>query len=134
VLGGDADHLAERCLVPAWRSQHERLAADDLDGIVVGVVVRDEQEVGVHPLDRWVAELEAARGGAAQVAEGVDDDAVSVLKQERRLAVPADLHAAFSSVSGSATSRSPSCQWYLPPRSSEATAATRQAAIANTKA
>ena len=47
VLGGDADHLADRRFVRARRrAEHGRLAADDLHRVVIDVLVRDEQEIG----------------------------------------------------------------------------------------
>ena len=64
------------------------------------------------------------------------------VEQERGLAEPADAHQATSSrmtasrrASAAASVRvSGSVQWYLPPRSSEANAASRHAAMANENA
>jgi hypothetical protein len=42
VLGGDGDHLADRRLEPSGRrAQDDGSAADGLDAVVVGVLVRD---------------------------------------------------------------------------------------------
>jgi len=94
VLGGDGDDLAQwRVVRPGGRAQHRRGAAHDLGAVVIAVLVRDQQEIGLHARDRRIGEAQAALGEARDAAaEGVDEDAPLALDQERRLAVPADQH------------------------------------------
>ena len=76
VLGGDSDDLAGRRVERAGgRADRDRVAADGLDAVVVAVLVRDQQQVGLEPLDRRVVEVDAVRGRGRHVAERVDRDA-----------------------------------------------------------
>jgi hypothetical protein len=53
VLGGDRDHLAERRIERSGRRSHDvGRAGDEVDRVVVAVLVRHEQEVGLDALDR----------------------------------------------------------------------------------
>ena len=50
------------------------VSLDDLDGVVIEVLVRDEDEVGADTGDRWVLEAQAALRDGRHVAERIDED------------------------------------------------------------
>jgi hypothetical protein len=93
VLRSNRDDLADRRLVGPGRADHDGVAADRLDAVVVEMLVRDEQQVGAHVFDRRVAELDSAAGHRAHVAEGVDEHRLLAFDQEGGLPVPADQRA-----------------------------------------
>jgi len=93
VLGGDGDHLADRRLEGARRRTHNlRRAADDLHDVVIGVLVRHQQDVGLNVLDRGIVEAKPSLREPVHGSEGVDEDRALAADQEGRLPVPADPH------------------------------------------
>ncbi len=143
VLRGDGHELAELGVERAGRRADDLgRAADRLDPVVVAVLVGHQQDVGLDVPDGRVVEAQAARRERAAVhREGVDEHPLRPVEQEGGLAEPADAHQATSSrmtssgrVAGCDSAVSGSVQWYLPPRRSEAKAASRQAAMANENA
>jgi len=75
VLGGDPEHLADciGAVLAGGCAQRLRLAADHLDGVVIAMLVGDEEQVDAVGLDRRVVELEApVSQQRSHLAEGVD--------------------------------------------------------------
>ena len=59
---------------------------------MVAVLVRDEQELCLDAFNRWIVEPHPSRSKTFHDAERVDENRLSAAKQERRLAIPADVH------------------------------------------
>jgi sugar phosphate permease len=95
VLGGRRDDLAEGRVVRAGRRADDgRIPECKLGAVVIRMLVRDEQQVDLERLDRWVFEPDAAlRQGRDAVTERVDEYAPGCrFQQEGGLAEPGDVH------------------------------------------
>src|SRR5262249_58688021 len=72
VLGRDRDELADRGVErPGRRPEGRGRALHYLGSAVVEVLVRDQQDVGLEPLDRRGVEHEAAGGHSLHPPQGV---------------------------------------------------------------
>ncbi len=79
--------------MPAVERRTGGIAVDRIDAVVIRVLVRDEQEVGMDVVDRRIVEAQPALRQAGDAgAERIDEDALRAVERERRLAVPADAH------------------------------------------
>ena len=67
---------------PGGRAQRVRFAVDRLDGVVVAVLVRDQQQIWLHACDRGVVPVNVVIAAQRRhVAEGVDRDGLAIAVQ-----------------------------------------------------